>query len=64
MDEAMSIDAFVTLALIALPVYIFFAGSSRIRKNKILPKVQSPWGADPSGSVRYISLTTSSKIRY
>lgn len=24
MDETMSIDAFVTLALIALPVYIFF----------------------------------------
>ncbi|EKJ96480.1 hypothetical protein N5C66_03080 [Rhizobium pusense] len=24
MDETMSLDAFVTLALIALPVYIFF----------------------------------------
>ena len=24
MDETMSIDAFVTLALIALPIYIFF----------------------------------------
>ncbi len=41
MDEAMA-DAFVTLALIALPVYIFFRWVQRDSEKGNTPKSRNP----------------------
>ncbi|MCZ7855562.1 hypothetical protein ACQZ46_04940 [Agrobacterium salinitolerans] len=44
MDEAMSIDAFVTLALIALPVYIFFRWVQQDSEKQDTPKSPKSMG--------------------
>ena len=44
MDETMSIDAFVTLALIALPVYIFFRWVQQDSEKGNTPKSKNSMG--------------------
>ena len=44
MDETMSIDAFVTLALIALPVYIFFRWVQQDSEKQDTPKSKISMG--------------------
>ncbi|ADY64175.1 MULTISPECIES: hypothetical protein [Rhizobium/Agrobacterium group] len=44
MDETMSVDAFVTLALIALPVYIFFRWVQQDSEKDSTPKSKNSMG--------------------
>ena len=44
MDETMSIDAFVTLALIALPIYIFFRWVQQDSEKQDTPKSKNSLG--------------------